>query len=86
MKDLLRLLAATLYSKLPEVGYKRSEVMPAGQVGGATAFAVTVTGVVTVPPLAGAEIVTIPFEVEADASEASRKRLSTINFIETPGR
>jgi len=86
MKDLLKLLASALYSKLPEVGYKRSDAMPAGQVGGATAFAVTVTGVVTVPPLAGAEIVTIPFEVEADASEASRKRLTTINFIETPGR
>src|SRR6266496_4339276 len=85
MKAWLKLLADTLYSKLPDVGYSRSDTIPAGHVGGATAFAVTVTGVATVLPLAGAVIVTIPFEVEADASEASRKRLSTINFIEAPG-
>ena len=85
MKAWLKLLADTLYSKLPSVGYNRRDAMPAGHVGGATAFAVTVTGVGTEIPLPGAVMVTIPFEVEADASEASRKRLSTVNFIEAPG-
>src|SRR5205823_10708152 len=59
--------------------------IPAGHVGGVTALAVTVTGVATELPLAGAVIVTIPLEVEADASEANRKRLSAINFMEAPG-
>ena len=38
--------------------------IPAGHVGGVTALAVTVTGVATELPSAGAVTVTIPFEVE----------------------
>ena len=86
MKDLLKLLAATLYSKLPGVGYKRKEAIPAGHVGGGTALAVTVTGVATELPFAGAVIVTIPFEVEARAHEAHSKSAQTIDFMVVPGR
>ena len=66
------------------VGYTRSEVMPAGHVAGAIALAVTVTGVETVDPVAGAEMVMIPFEVAADAKDASRKMASATDFMETP--
>jgi hypothetical protein len=45
--------------------------MPAEHVGGVTAFAVTVTGVATELPFAGAVMVTMPFEVEPNAHEAS---------------
>ena len=40
------------------------DAIPAGHVGGVTAFAVTVTGVASVLPFAGAVMVMIPFEVE----------------------
>jgi len=43
--------------------------IPAGHVGGVTALAVTVTGVATELPLAGAVTVTIPFDVEANSDE-----------------
>lgn len=55
---------------------------PAGQVGGATAFAATVTGVVTELPLAGLVTVTIPFEVEAKAGEVSRS-IKAMDFMGT---
>ena len=45
--------------------------IPAEHVGGVTAFAVTVTGVATELPFAGAVIVTMPLEVELKAYEAS---------------
>ena len=45
--------------------------IPAGQVGGGTALAETVIGVATELPLAGAVMVMIPFEVEANMGEAS---------------
>ena len=48
------------------------EEMPAEHVGGVTAFAVTVTGVATELPFAGAVIVTMPFEVEPNAHEGRR--------------
>ena len=59
--------------------------IPAGHVGGVTALAVTVTGVATELPLAGAVTVTMPFEVEARADEAHSKSTETIDFMVVPG-
>src|SRR5215469_2575510 len=54
--------------------------MPAGQAEGVTALAVTVTGVATELPLAGAVMVMIPFEVEAKMCELS-SIVRTIDFM-----
>ena len=43
-------------------------------------LAVTLTGVATELPLAGLEMVIIPFEVEARAHEAHSKRAGTMDF------
>jgi hypothetical protein len=85
MKDLLKLLLLVLKSKLPAVGKRLSDATPAEHDAGATALAVTVTGVATEPPLFGAVRVMIPFEVEADANEAERIIASATDFIEAPG-
>jgi len=47
-----------------------------------TALAVTVTGVATELPLAGAVMVTIPFEVEAKAGKLITS-IKTMDFITT---
>ena len=86
MKDWLKLPANTLYSKLPEVGYTRIDVIPAGQVGGGTAFAVTVIGVGFELPSSGVVIVMIPFGFAARADEVSIKRVEITDFIEPPKR
>ena len=49
-------------------------------------LAVTLTGVATELPLAGLEMVIIPFEVEADAKQPRRKTMTTRGFIEAPGQ
>jgi hypothetical protein len=54
--------------------------IPAGQVGGVTALAVTVTAVAIELPWAGAVIVMIPFEVEAKMCELS-SIVRTIDFM-----
>ena len=86
MKDWLKLLANTLYSKLPGVGYTRIDAIPAGQVGGVTAFAATVTGVGFELPSSGVVIVMIPFEFTARADEVSSKRVEITDFMKPPER
>ena len=84
MNELLKLGALVLNSRLDGAGKIPMLAIPAGQVGGATAFALTVTGVATELPLAGAVIVTIPFEVEAKAGAVSRS-IKTTDFIGPSG-
>src|SRR5215813_11183443 len=86
VNDWLKLLANALYSKLPDVGYTRIDVIPAGQVGGGTAFAETVTGVGFELPSSGVVTVMIPFEFAARADEVSSKRVEIIDFMKPPKR